>query len=128
MTTATTTTTTTTTTKTTMFLGTFQPGGFVSTSGHPYGSFRFFQCYPYGCVCWHSKLVTNPSDFCCCNCFGPFYVVYTGFELAIRYFPRPPNVEKFSELSTLICIYLTFYCLIYYYCLISLKTLIFEAF
>ena len=52
------------------------------------------------------------SDPCCFNCFGPFYVVYTGLELVIRYFSRPLYVEKFSEQSSLICIYLTFHCFI----------------
>ena len=57
--------------------------------------------------------MTNPSDCCCFNCFGPFYVIYTGSELVILYFPRPHNFEKFSEQSSLIRFYLTFYCFIY---------------
>ena len=43
-----------------------------------------------------------------------FYVVlYTCFEFVIRYFPRPPKVWKFSEQSSLICIYLTIHYFIY---------------
>ena len=37
----------------------------------------------------------------------------TGFELVIRYFPGPRYAEKLSLQSSLICIYLTFYCFIY---------------